>query len=289
MTIITKANLHLWLLTGRYDKFRNQALNAGISYKSSAPPAEVVACRNLLKLADTRSDFYVLGALAAAKASAPFLRRLPADGCLAFTEELVTLPPVTVDGAAAISPDATRMATFGGKHAGRDGYTEVSVTRSGDGVIIRSDAGMSTFGECSVSGNIVTVPALRTMGIDARFVVAGWVEGQTFTIQLAQTHYPYDKFATTIADSFQAIQLMLEEGTMEAFASSVRPIHKVGALVCAIMLRMARLTATAGLDFVIEIIRPPADQGGDTYDNQLSVNWSPIFYEGGPVTYNLTP
>jgi hypothetical protein len=236
-------------------------------------------------LDDVRSDFYVLGALASALASAPFLRRLPDDGCLAFAEDLVALPTVSVVGAAAISPDATRLSHISGKQAGRDGFTEVRVTRHNAGVIISRDDQSTTFAEFALSGNILTVAALKSMGIDARFAVEGWVNGQSFTIKLAQTHYPYDKFATAIADSFQAVQLMLEEGTMEAFASSVKPIHKVGALVCAIMLRMAKLSAAADSQFAVEVIRTPGEEVVDAHDNQLSVDWLPIFYELSPITY----
>ena len=285
MIITTRTNLHLWLLTGRYEGFANPALNAGIAYRSSAPPSEVVAARQLLRLDDVRSDFYVLGAMASALASAPFLRRLPDDGCLAFVEDLIALPAVSVIGAAAISPDATRFYSISGKQAGRDGFVEVRVTRHNDGVIVSRDDQSSTFVEFGLSGNILTVEALKSLGIDARFAVDGWVHGQSFTIKLAQTHYPYDKFVTTIADSFQAIQLMLEEGTMEAFASSVKPIHKVGALVCAIMLRMAKLSAAATSQFTAELITIPGDETVDGYENQLSIDWLPIFYELSPITY----
>lgn len=285
MIITTRTNLHLWLLTGRYEGFVNPALNAGIAYRSSAPPPEVVATRQLLHLDDIRSDFYVLGAMASALASAPFLRRLPEDGCLAFTEDLIALPAVSVTGATAISPDATRFYSISGRQAGRAGFTEVRVTRHNDGVIISLDNQTTTFAEFALSGNILTVEALRPFGIDARFAVVGWVHGQSFTIKLAQTHYPYDKFAAAIADSFQAVQLMLEEGTMEAFASSVNPIHKVGALVCAIMLRMAKLSAASTSQFVAELIRSPGDETADGYDNQLSIDWLPIFYELSPITY----
>lgn len=285
MIITTRTNLHLWLLTGRYDGFASPALNAGIAYRSSAPPPEVTAARQLLRLDDTRSDFYVLGAMASALASAPFLRRLPEDGCLAFAEDLIALPSVTVNGATPISPDATRFYSISGKQAGRDDFTELRVTRHNEAVIISLDNQITTFAEFIISGNILVVDALRPLGVDARFVVDSWVHGQSFTIKLAQTHYPYDKFAAAIADSFQAVQMMLEEGTMEAFASSVKPIHKVGALVCAIMLRMAKLSAAATSQFTAELIPTSSAYTADGYDNQLSIDWLPIFYELSPLTY----
>lgn len=285
MTIVTNANLHLWLLTGRYEKFVGSALNAGVFYKSSSPPAEVTELRQLLQLDDTRSDFYVRGALAAAKASAPLLRNLPEDGCIAFTSALTAPPPVTVVGATALSPDATRMATLSGKVAGRKGFTSLQVRRHGAGAQISSNNGQTLFAEFTIFNNILTIPALLEFGIDARFQVSGWVEGQTFSINLAQTHYPYDKFAAEIADSYTATQLMLQEGTMEAFASSAQALHKVGALACAIMLRMATLIAANKIELVVDIPSAPGVGVDVVYDAQLFFDGAPIFYNSDPVTY----
>lgn len=283
MKIVTKTNLHLWLLTGRCEGFYNAALNSGIRYLGSAAPSDVVACRKLLKLDDARSDFYVLGALAAATASAPFLRILPDDQGLAFTEDLTHLPPITVTGATAIAGGASSWSHIDGSVAGREGFTTVSVTKNGESVTILKDNGTSIVADFQLSGDVVFVPTLAELGIDARFRVDGWGDGYTFTIRLAQTHYPYDKFATAIADSPAAIQLMLDAGTLEAFASAVRPLHKVGALACAVMRQMARITAPKSDEFIVEIGIPGAH---DYTQRQLTVDWSPILLDNAPVVYS---
>ena len=279
MIITTRTNLHLWLLTGRCEDFRNVGLNSGIRYRSSPPPVEVVAARELLRLNDTASDFYVLGAMAAVTASAPFLRGLPADSGLVFSEDLVQLPSVAVVGAAVL-PDAS--SAFDGSIAGRDGFTELRVTKHGSAVIIQRDSGSSTFEDFSLIGGMLTIPALRNHGVSAKFSVGGWSDGQYFTIKLAQTGYPYDKFAAAVADSSQMAHLMLEEGTMETFASAARPIHKVGALACAVMRRMAAVSASADSEFSVEA---DSSQLEEYVLRQLSVDWSPITLDGSPVVY----
>ncbi len=283
MIITTKTNLHLWLLTGRCEDFVNAALNSGIRYLGSSPPPEVVVARDILKLSDTRSDFYVLGALAAASVSAPFLRRIPDDNGLAFAGDLLRLPAAVVTGATAVSSNAASWPVFDGSVAGRDGFTEVQVTKHGESVIVRCDNGAIKFAEYTISENSISVQALEAFGIHARFVVGGWSDGQSFTIKLPQTGYPYGKLAGLIAESSQAIQLMLETGTMEAFASAVRPIHKVGALVCAIMLRMAEISVAPGSEFSVEADTPQLEE---YVLRQLSVDWAPIVLDSVPVTYN---
>ena len=283
MTIYTKTNLHLWLLTGRCEGFHNAALNSGVRYLSSEPPHEVVVCRELLRLVDSRSDFYVLGALAAAAASAPLLRILPDDSGLAFTEDLMQLPAPSVTGAIVVAPNATSFALFDGNVAGREGFTSVSVTKRGTAVIIETDNGGTRFETFALTGTTLTIPALTDYGISARFTVGGWADGQSFTISMAQTNYPYDQMAAAIADSAIAVQLMLETGTMEAFASSVRPIFKVGALACAIMRRMAVISSAMGSTFSVETTSLPTEE---YVLRQLSVDWSPIVLDAAPVTYN---
>ena len=281
MIITTRTNLHLWLLTGRCEDFKNVGLNSGIRYRSGPPPDEVVAARELLKLNNTASDFYVLGALAAVTASAPFLRRLPVDSGLAFSEDLVQLPANEVVGAEVVS-DSASWDTFDGSIAGREGFTELTVTKHGNSVIVRRDSGSSTFEDFSLVGNTLTIPALRNHGVNAKFSVGGWSDGQHFTIKLAQTGYPYDKFAAAAADSSKVAHLMLEEGTMEAFASAVRPIHKVGALACAVMQRMAAISASADSEFSVEA---DSSQLEEYVLRQLSVDWSPITLDDAPVAY----
>lgn len=284
MTVITKTNLRLWLLTGRCDGFYNPRLNVGIQYRSSAPPPEVAAARALLKLSDVRSDFYVIGAAAAALSSAPFLRTLPDDSDLLFAEDIANLPAQSVVGATLSDPSATRRHSISGIAAGREGFTKVILTRRGDSVLVARDDGFADFVGYTFNGSRLVVEALQDHGIDAHFDVSSWADGQSITVNVAQTGYPYAIFANDIRDSSVAVGLMLEEGTMEAFASSVNPLHKVGALACAIIRRMARISAAAEGDFEAYL------QDGVVVDTSyalraLTVNWLPLLMDDKPLTY----
>ena len=93
-TIQIRTNLFLWLLTGRSEGFFSPALNSGVVYSTTAKDPAVASARSLLRLDDVRSDFYVLGALAAAYLSMPLLRGLPEERGLAFVEDLVQMPPM---------------------------------------------------------------------------------------------------------------------------------------------------------------------------------------------------
>jgi hypothetical protein len=75
---------------------------------------------------------------------------------------------------------------------------------------------------------------------------------------------------------------MSEEDVMEAFASSVRPIYKVGALACAIIRRMAKISSSGVDSFSVEA---EASQADNYVLRQLSVDWSPIFVDGDPIIY----
>lgn len=286
MTVITKTNLRLWLLTGRCDGFYNPRLNVGIQYRSSAPPPEVAAARALLKLSDTRSDFYIIGAAAAAMASAPFLRALPDDNNLLFAEDLTGLPPQSVVGATLADPSALRRYSISGNAAGRDGFTKVVITRRGTSALITRDDGFADFAGYTFTGSKLVIDTLYDHGINAHFNVSSWADGQSITVNVAQTGYPYGRFATAIMDSSSAVNLMLEEGTMEAFASSVNPLHKVGALSCAIIRRMARISAGGESDFEAYL------QDGVIVDTSyalraLAVNWLPVLMDDKPLTCTI--
>jgi hypothetical protein len=89
--------------------------------------------------------------------------------------------------------------------------------------------------------------------------------------------------STAIADSSAAIRLMSEEGALEAFASAVRPIYKVGALACAIIRRMAAISALGAADFSVKADLLQADE---VILMQLSVDWIPVVLDASPVTYS---
>lgn len=236
-TIPIRYNMHLWLLTGRSDDFVNPALNSSVSYHTADPPAEVVAARKLLRLDYKASDFYVMGALAAALATPT--RRLPVDANSAFLPGMGLPPYLHVVGGTLTALDAHNAPVVRGDVAGMRGFTQVYVRKlSGDRVSITTDSDFSTEVRGKMIGDTLYIPELRDFGIDANIRPTTWAEGSTVTISVPQTNYPAAMLAADIRDDTQAISLMLDTDTLEAFVSTPRPLYKVGALASAIMLRM---------------------------------------------------
>jgi hypothetical protein len=236
-----------------------------------------VECRKLLRLDDHRSDFYITGALASVAVSTPLLRGVPDDVGAVFSADLVMLQVPSVTGATALAWEFAD-----GTSGGREGFTEVVVVRRGGAVELQTDNGRSNFAEFTFSNSTLSIPALSALGAPSRFATASWSEGQTIRIKIPQTGYPYAGMAATIADSSAAIQLMSEEGVLEAFASAVRPIYKVGALACAIIRRMATISASGADEFSVEADTLQAD---DFILRQISVDWTPVVLDGQPITY----
>jgi hypothetical protein len=202
---------------------------------------------------------------------------VPDDVGAVFSADLVMLQVPSVTGATALAWEFAD-----GSSGGREGFTEVVVVRRGGAVELQKDNGRSDFAEFKFSNNTLSIPALGALGAPTRFTTASWIDGQTIRIKIPQTGYPYADMAATIADSSAAIRLMSEEGVLEAFASSVRPIYKVGALACAIIRRMAAISASGADEFSVEADTLQAD---NFVLRQISVDWIPVVLDTNPVTY----
>lgn len=281
MTVVTKTNLHLWLLTGRCDGFVNPLLNSSINYMSEAEDVAVSAARQFLRLHNSKTDFYVIGAMAAAAASVPSLRLLPDDRNLVFAEDMTALDGARVSGAVASPADNRNWNMVDGKVAGKEGFTSVTCTKiSSDTVSLSRDDGFQSTEYYRMSDGKVIISNMEAHGVHAHFQVGTWAVGQSFTVTTPPERYPYRDFSTQIPDQPGLVQLMLEEGTMESFVSSVSPLHKVGALVAAIMTRTAKRTASMSHEFAITLrgameLKP---------NGQLTVDWSRILLDGVPIT-----
>lgn len=274
-------NMRLWLLTGRSNNFANAALNTGIHYRGSEPPSEIVLARSVIRLDDTRTDFYVMGAAASAMASSPLLRGLPADKDLCFAHDLVRLAPVGIAGADLVAIDSQRIPIIDGSPAGKSGFTKVTFKKAGSACEVSRDDGFSAYVPFTHSGNILRINGCEDHGIKANFFVPAWDDGDTITVTIAPTNYPYGEMGRSIAEQPKLARLMSEEGTMEAFASSVYDIHRVGALAAAIMLRMTKLTEEFGLEYAIA-----PDSATAYHSGAVTLDWSPLTLDTKPITYN---
>lgn len=284
-TIQIKTNLFLWLLTGRSSGFFSPALNSGILYETAVDDAAITTARELLRLSDARTDFYVMGALAAAYLSMPLLRGLPDERSLAFVEDIVLLPPTDVTGAELLPTNGTSWPSLDGKPAGASGFTRVTITRDGSDALVTRDDGYSTRVPYQLTGDTLVIPGIADHGINANFTATSWLAGQPIVVRLAPTRYPYADMARSIADSSQTISLMLDEGTMEAFATATDPVRKVGAAAAAIMRRMARAISADQASVSIVVTDTDGELIDVSSNYHLLISGAALLYDGAQLTY----
>jgi hypothetical protein len=243
-TITVRSNLYLWLLTGRSGDFFNEALNSGVAYSASDTPAEVKAMRQLLKLEETSTDFFVLAALAAARMSTSFLRTLPHEHDAVFVRGFLALPSISTSRPM-LPPDDRSWPSIDGGRAGRDGFTQVVIRSAGGGkASITTNAGGTDATACVVvpdtGGYRLSIEKAAEYGIRAHFLVPSWDPEDEVVVRFSPTRYPFADVAATIGGNSTARQLMTSEGVMAAFSETENPATKVGLLSLAIMRRMIR-------------------------------------------------
>lgn len=283
-----RTNLTLWLLTGRADKFVSPHLNTFVRYPTLSPSQDIVEARRFLRLDVTTTDFYVLGAMAAAYASMPALRELPDDNLAVFSRNLLQIGAPSVTGATVAPLDGVSWPSLRNRTSGASAWTALTVTRVGDKALITSDSDIDVLSDYRQASTGIVVEKLAEYGIRASFdVTGGWSEGADFTVTVPPSFYPFHAVASGISERGDLLHLMSRCGTMEAFASSTNPVLKVGALSCAVILDSFRNT-TLALDAEAD-----AEKFAEVtlaskvfYENhQLSVNWLPVNYEQAAVTY----
>jgi len=260
--ITVRTNLYLWMLTGRSDDFANSALNTDIRYSIKSTPADVEHVRSLLKLGDTRTDFHVLACLAAARMSTSLLRDMPQDVDGVFANGHLNFPAFTTLGVNEVFPpdiapeavpnlrglNALSGPAIDGSVAGAGDFTRVSFQESSGEVIITTDAGTNERAPYTVqqvaSGPdefLVTIPKAADYGVGCAFRVASWSLGDSITVNLAPTRYPFAAVAKAIINDTTTTRMMNYEGTLQAFSESSNPAKKVGLAALAVIRRMIRV------------------------------------------------
>lgn len=239
-----KTNLFLWLLTGRSNDFMNGPLNTGITYSVSNTPEEVKVARDLLKLDLTTTDFYVLGALAAARISTSMLRAMPQEKDGVFVDGLLSLPKSGADVPMIPRDDSSSWPSIDGAAAGAGGWSKVTFTSEGSTTMITTNSGLSesTYHSLVSRGSAyrLSVPASDQYGVKADFVVGTWDEGDSLTVSVAPTRYPFKVMAESAKKKRQIVRLMSEEGTLQAFTATSDQSCRVGMVALAVIRRMIR-------------------------------------------------
>lgn len=286
MLIDIKLNVWLWFLCGRSDGFQSDILNTGVTYGTPQAASDVEEARNLLRLDDDRTDFHVIGAMAAAMELAQVLRILPENHNTVFDPAFYHAPvSVSVVGAVAVSPAPGRWPSLRNFPSELPAATSHTITRRGTLVDVTSDVGTSERYDYQTFGDTILIPGLRAMGVDAAFTVPRWDDGDSFTISVPPTRYPFASVASAIT-SPTLIALMARAGTLETFATTADPVRKVGALACAIMLAQYRAAVST---LTVSVFAVKCDATADTtnaVNNQLTAYACPVFLEGAPVTYD---
>jgi len=251
-------NLYLWLLTGRTDDYANPTLNNGISYSIKRTPADVVAARELLKLDDTRTDFYVLGALAAAMTSTSLMRSMVGNNDAVFRGGLLTIPsiPPSED---LLTPDGHSWATISGAPGGKAGFTHLEFTYGDSGSIeITTDSGIQDTSKFSLTdreggGKRLSIDKAAQYGVMADFAVSDWgYVSDPITVPISPSRYPHADFVTKLRRHTPSINLMTTHGTMQAFASTSNPVRQLGMLSLAIIRAMAKQINEEQAGFSVE-------------------------------------
>ena len=244
--IITRTNIFLWLLTGRAGDFANSSLNNNLRYSVKNTPDVVKRTRALLNLHDTRTDFYVLAALAAAEANTSLTRQMLENSDAVFLGGLLQLPPSS-STEPLIPNNSHSWPYIDGVRAGADGFVTLTFSYEDVGtVIINHDAGgkdESSYILVALDGGgyRLSISKAEEYGVMADFNVTSWGPGATIRVNVSPSKYPYDTFADKIAQNDDAIFIMTSEGTMQAFSESSNPATKVGLLALAIIRRMVKI------------------------------------------------
>ena len=232
-------NRHLWLLTGRSSDFVAEALNTGLSYGGGSPSTEVVIAREMLRLGDTTTDYYVVGAMAALQAAGS-----PAGGDVStvFLPGALRIKPPTVAGgelrpASSLPPSLIHRPTS--LPAGR--VWTVSCVDAATS-LVSDDAGYSALVPTRFSSGVVYPEWPAYVGFHAAVAPDGgvWEPGSSFTIVTEPSGYPYAAVAASAASSHPLANLLSSEGELSAFHTAPSSIQRVGALVAAVVKRSAK-------------------------------------------------
>ena len=231
--IQVNANVLLWLLTGR-SKFVADALNVGASFIADPTSPEITAVRRLMRFDDTSTDAYVIPPHSAMLAQRPLLNGLPGvDQSLSFLRQIEP-ESNSVQRASPISYQG-KPYTIDGSVAAEKGFSVVVTTREGNRAKVELDGTLvGRFPFEFSTGSRLVVEKLKDYGVPPAAVVDSWVEGSSFFYRVVPRPYPYALFADKLQNSSEAIKLMSEGGTLEAFSESISPVEKVGAACVAI-------------------------------------------------------
>ncbi len=244
--ISIRANLYLWLLTGRSSGFANAALNTSINYVVQSTPEEVTYARKFLKLDVLQNDFNVLAIYAASLMSKPMLRDMPYSEDAVFTPGLLALPKV-VTSVPMLGFGDDSFGYVDGGIAGAKGFTRVGFTRLSDTAAkVETDNGLTATSSTRLiimgSGDLrLRIDAAPGYGVFADFLVPQWTNDDTVVIELAPTRYPYVATVAKLRNDRVMVRLLNSEETLAAFESSpANPALQVGMAGLAIIRRMLR-------------------------------------------------
>ena len=233
----------LWLLTGRSGDFVSSRLNTGIAYTSDIASEELNEMRQLLNLHKTSTDFYVVGAMAAALYSTPPGSRISDDYLTLFQGGGLILQSPTCD--VDLLPSSAKVwPNIDSAGAGLLGVTQLTVTYyDSQHVLITDDNGGSTiqsyttFDEGAIQRLII--PYLADHGVNAHFDKA-WTNPSTITITFAPQVFLYKSLAETIQKNTTAVTVMNRVGLLEGFMNARRAYDKVGFAALAIILSASK-------------------------------------------------
>lgn len=227
-------NRHLWFLTGRSGNFVSPSLNTALRYGDAPPSEGVAAARKLLFLGDTSTDYYVIGAMAALMAFRP---SAGADTSTLFLPSNLRIAPPTIVGG--------ELRPAGPQHPSMiHRPTQLPVARNwyvtcrpSDVVLITTDAGYSRAVPYRMAAGVVYIDWPEEVGFHAAFAPTGgvWSVGAQVILTTEPSGYPYPTVAKEIRQLPELVRLMSEEGTLTAFHSASSSLHKVGALVAAVV------------------------------------------------------
>lgn len=288
MQVTAKINRLLWLLSGRSSGFTNVALNTGVAYSNAPADKDVVAARELLCLTDTRSDFYALGAMASLYLSFASLRDIGDESSVVFGELLQLQEPL-ITGASLLPSSAKSWPSVRNVAAGRMAPMTFVLSYQNGATKVTPDFGASELMEHQFGQGRLAVPGLARLGIEADFLVDSgtWGEGDTITLTVPLSRYPFKALADMISQRGDMISFMGTEGMIDAFASASTPAQKVGALAVAIVRRIAK--TTPALVFEVEPTGPYSPENPVIPANALLFNGMPLLFNGEPLIFSPLP
>ncbi len=227
-------NRHLWHLTGRFNDFVTPALNTGRSYGDAVPSEDVVIARKLLRLDDTTTDYYIIGAMASLISFRP---QAGADTSALFRHRTLSIIPTSVMGAD-VHPPGAQPPSFLHRPTALPAAHRWYVTKTGsDKLEISTDHGYRQEVPFRFVNGIVYLDWPSEVGFDAAFAPAAgvWDIGSQVIFNVAPSGYPYKFVADAAKESFQLVRFMSTQGTLTAFHSAQSSLQKVGALAAAVV------------------------------------------------------